>query len=148
MSGEQDSDAVGYGRPPKANRFQKGKSGNPRGRPPKAERSITHRQIRRDILSVTEAQIPSILPGQSGTMSVIQTALWKQAELATKGNTAATRLLMDLHRHATDEHVREHPNIMQNLEEGERRLTEDGAPPLRGHSQRVYNAMRKLTRQV
>jgi hypothetical protein len=26
-------DAVGYGRPPKATRFRKGESGNPRGRP-------------------------------------------------------------------------------------------------------------------
>lgn len=30
---EEREDEVGYGKPPKATRFQKGKSGNPRGRP-------------------------------------------------------------------------------------------------------------------
>jgi len=29
--------AVGYGKPPRHTRFQKGKSGNPKGRPPKHE---------------------------------------------------------------------------------------------------------------
>jgi Family of unknown function (DUF5681) len=37
MSGESaDTYKVGYGKPPKATRFQKGKSGNPSGRPKKS----------------------------------------------------------------------------------------------------------------
>lgn len=35
MSDDNDPDAVGYRRPPKAHRFAKGKSGNPAGRPRK-----------------------------------------------------------------------------------------------------------------
>jgi hypothetical protein len=41
MNGSDDSDKdkmVGYGRPPAAARFQKGQSGNPKGRP-KGERA-------------------------------------------------------------------------------------------------------------
>lgn len=33
MSDQTDDDAVGYGKPPKANQFKKGQSGNPKGRP-------------------------------------------------------------------------------------------------------------------
>lgn len=143
-----DDYEVGYGKPPKAHRFPKGQSGNPRGRPPKTERSITRRQIRRDILAVTEAQIPAIAPGRSGTMSIFETILWKQAQLALKGDHRSVRLLLELHRDATDEHVQQHPDLMANLEEAERRHSEDGSPHLRGHNQKVYNAFRKLTRKV
>lgn len=37
MSKAPKDDAVGYGRPPKASRFKKGQSGNPKGRPRKAK---------------------------------------------------------------------------------------------------------------
>jgi hypothetical protein len=33
MSSSSDDDEIGYGKPPKANRFKKGQSGNPKGRP-------------------------------------------------------------------------------------------------------------------
>lgn len=39
MEGNRDQD-VGYGRPPKATQFQKGQSGNPKGRPIKEEGSF------------------------------------------------------------------------------------------------------------
>ena len=32
-NGKDDSYEVGYGKPPKSTRFQKGRSGNPKGRP-------------------------------------------------------------------------------------------------------------------
>jgi len=41
MSGKSaEAYEVGYGKPPKATRFQKGKSGNPSGRPKKPAQSI------------------------------------------------------------------------------------------------------------
>ena len=45
---------AGYGRPPIDGRFKKGTSGNPRGRPPKIERSLTPRQMRRDFLRIAK----------------------------------------------------------------------------------------------
>ena len=39
---ENAKDLVGYGRPPKSSRFQKGQSGNPRGRPRNRRREIPY----------------------------------------------------------------------------------------------------------
>ena len=42
MTGDvNDGDAIGYRRPPAATRFQKGRSGNPRGRPKNRKRGLT-----------------------------------------------------------------------------------------------------------
>jgi len=45
---------VGYKNPPVQHQFKSKTSGNPRGRPPKIERSFTERQWYRDVLAVTE----------------------------------------------------------------------------------------------
>jgi Family of unknown function (DUF5681) len=53
MSGEQDDDVVGFGRPPKHSRFKPGRSGNPRGRAKKKHTSpnSAHQRVVNDVLA-------------------------------------------------------------------------------------------------
>lgn len=143
-----DDYEVGYGKPPKAHRFQKGQSGNPRGRRPKAERSMTRRQLRRDFLLALETEIDARVPGQSGKVTVNQAIIWKQIQKALNGDLGAARFVMDYRDRFTDEHAEAHPDLMAQLEEGERRLVEEGNPDLRGHNLEVFNGFRKMTREV
>ena len=85
---------VGYGRPPEATRFKKGKSGNPRGRPPKAQvpgglattsaADDVLRQELASVLTVTEA-------GKARTMTKLALITRAQINNAAKGNPLAQR---------------------------------------------------------
>ena len=91
--GGQDG-KVGYGHPPVATRFKKGKSGNPRGRPPKAKgsgglaaTSAADDLLRQELastLTVTDA-------GQARTMTKLAVITRAQINNAAKGNPLAQR---------------------------------------------------------
>lgn len=80
--------AVGYGRPPASTRFQKGQSGNPRGRPPKND---GRRAITQQIMSEKQR-----LSGQPRGARVLFTNLelivMKLKQLAAAGHDQATSL--------------------------------------------------------
>jgi hypothetical protein len=140
---------VGFGKPPKAHRFEKGKSGNPKGRRPKEARSITGRQIRRDVLRALETEMDASVPGQRGKMTVAELIVWKQIEQALKGDHRSAKFLLELRAQFTEEHMRAHPDVMQALEAGERMHgNSESADDLNHHSAKVFNELRRLTQKV
>ena len=83
---------IGYGKPPKASRFKKGKTGNRRGRPKSAPNVRTS-------LERTLTQVHTVtIDGRRVPMSVIEIALRKQGEKAASGDTKAVLALIELAR--------------------------------------------------
>jgi hypothetical protein len=81
---------VGYGKPPRHTQFRRGRSGNPRGRPPRDP-------VRRlEALTLQEAY-RAVAIKENGLMvpaTTIQAILRSQAELAANGNVQAQRAIL------------------------------------------------------
>lgn len=124
-----DSYEVGYGRPPKSTQFQKGISGNPKGRPKKV-RDFDHELLR-------ESRTPITLNenGSRRRISKHEAAIKQLINKAISGNIPALRTYLDRHQMAfekvalveasqargrarpvselTDEELEEHINYLQ-----------------------------------
>jgi hypothetical protein len=85
-----DDDEVGYKRPPKATRFQKGKSGNPKGRPKK--RPSIHEEANKALFS----QMPITLNGKRIKVPAIRAVFHRLAHEAANGELKATKQVIDL----------------------------------------------------
>ena len=87
MSEERKDYEVGYGKPPAHGRFQKGRSGNPKGRPKGAKGFLAsvQRELERKITVREGNRTVRISKGEAAAMRVV--------ELALKGDKAALRLL-------------------------------------------------------
>jgi Family of unknown function (DUF5681) len=94
---------VGYGKPPKANRFKQGQSGNPKGRPKGSKNAAT---ISRETL---DRKIAIREGGKTRMVSVREGILLKLAEDALKGNIKTAGFLFNLDRayEANDGEMRE-----------------------------------------
>ncbi|MFZ3005375.1 MAG: DUF5681 domain-containing protein [Phenylobacterium sp.] len=95
---------VGYGKPPKASQFKERVSGNPKGRPRKPKRMFAPRQVRRDILSVTES--PTILQTADGELEVptVVAVLLVARKKALQGHGPSIKLILDHHNAAIADH--------------------------------------------
>ena len=72
MSGWDDDEAIGYGKPPRYTRFRKGQSGNPKGRPRKQKHA--------------DADIPAAdLPSSSEYIDVLRSIYAERVTIKTKG---------------------------------------------------------------
>lgn len=86
--------AVGYGRPPVHSRFQKGRSGNPRGRP------RGRRSLESIVGEVLDQKMWASLNGRRKRVAVEMAIVLRVRELALKGDLKAVRMLLDLKRGA------------------------------------------------
>jgi hypothetical protein len=82
--------AVGYGRPPKATQFKKGKSGNPKGRP-KGSRPIG--AVLQDVLS---QRIPVTENGKTRRLPALEVMLRRLANDAMRSEPVALKLMLSL----------------------------------------------------
>jgi hypothetical protein len=92
----QDDYEVGYRKPPKDTRFQKGTSGNPKGRPKKSL-DFDHELIRESnsLMTINEN-------GQRKRISKHKVAIKQLIKLAMTGSTQALRMYLD-HRQRAHE---------------------------------------------
>ncbi|MEO0884095.1 MAG: DUF5681 domain-containing protein [Pseudomonadota bacterium] len=77
---------VGYRKPPKQHRFEKGRSGNPRGRPKKYKSHI----------SVLEETMPMVIDGKKRDISKFEASFRTTTQSALEGRLAAIKRFMKL----------------------------------------------------
>lgn len=93
MSGKDDYE-VGYGKPPKRTRFQKGTSGNPSGRPKGAKTMIAADDIENLILSEAYRTVEVTENGKRQKLNMVQAALRSLAVNAAKGDFKAQKMFL------------------------------------------------------
>lgn len=89
MEDEHKANDVGYGKPPKHSRFKKGKSGNPRGRPPRPKPANDMRTILERVAN-EEVEI------NGRAMSMAEVEVRSIQRKAAKGDVSASRHLAKL----------------------------------------------------
>jgi hypothetical protein len=140
---------VGYCRPPKEHQFKAGKSGNPRGRPLKTERSYTLRQIYRDILAITEGPTKIRVGHDVVTTTVIEALLRRAVQRGFEGHGPSMRFVFGLHERALTDHSTRYEKEFSFLEMVE---TEEVIQPVRTDDRRYFQAMlnglRSSTRRI
>jgi hypothetical protein len=100
MTPDQSND-VGYGRPPKANQYKKGQSGNPSGRPRGSK------NISAVINSALSERVTVNQNGKRHTISKLEAAATQLANKAAAGDPRAAKLIIDLlHQSETRDEAR------------------------------------------
>jgi len=110
--------------------FPKGRSGNPRGRPRKAERAYTPSQERRDILGLMEETMDITLGGKKRKLPIILGIYYRAFQKALDGNEKMILAVISLRRDLLNEHRLANPDLVETLEifEGKIASTVQGKP--------------------
>lgn len=90
MSGflEREDAEVGYGRPPSSTRFQKGRSGNPPGRPRKSRREIPYDHVLGQMVTVLE-------DGKPRRITAAEAFIMQLTKKGLQGDSASARASLD-----------------------------------------------------
>jgi len=83
--------AVGYGKPPKHAQFQKGKSGNPKGRPKGAL------GLESVLRATFDQKLTTTVNGKPTKMPLIQALVTKLMLIAMSGNHSAMKMALELY---------------------------------------------------
>jgi Family of unknown function (DUF5681) len=94
MSKKRTGDEVGYGKPPKDPQFQKGVSGNPKGRPKKC------RNFDEGLIRESESLMPITENGQRKRLSKHEVAIKQLINQVISGNPSAQRMYFRLRQQA------------------------------------------------
>jgi hypothetical protein len=113
---------VGYGRPPQATRFQKGRSGNVRGRPRKRRHVPTLREVRQDFLSVAQEPVSITMGGKTRKVPLIVAVYHRLLLEAAKGKPSAMKLAVEWHRMLTNESEEVQARFAKMLIDAERNV--------------------------
>ena len=89
---ERSEDEVGYGKPPKKSQFQKGASGNPKGRP-KGSRNLSTQLTR-----ILGEKVIVNENGRRKPITKLEAALKQQVNKAASGDLKALQMLVSLLR--------------------------------------------------
>jgi Family of unknown function (DUF5681) len=129
------------------NRFKKGMSPNPRGRPRKVERSFTPRQHRRDILRIAEAPMTIRTEKSKKKVSVIEAVIRLTVAKALAGHGPSMNRVVKWYLDAIKEHGKAHPKAYWLLEDTESSETSD---PREGDDLMLeyLNRLRKASRRT
>ncbi|OUS06978.1 hypothetical protein A9Q96_08400 [Rhodobacterales bacterium 52_120_T64] len=108
---------VGYGKPPKSRQFEKGRSGNPNGRPKGARNKPAKRLTKiRDML-LAEAEREVIIQEKEGPVSlpIAQAAMRSLIHKAVKGNVEAQKFILSSIAAAESDNERELLETLQTV---------------------------------
>jgi hypothetical protein len=113
---EEGEEKVGYARPPRASRFRRGQSGNPRGRPKRSHAlaAIVTRAFR-EVVEATEN-------GQPTRMTKLEATVKQFVNRAAKGDQRAAQFLLPLYR---DDQGAGAPPDPESLSEGDALVVAD-----------------------
>ena len=82
---------VGYGKPPRDNRFKKGQSGNPKGRKRGTKNKINEKSLASIVMAVANREITVREGDQTRTISMLEANVLSTAMVGAKGNPRSRR---------------------------------------------------------
>lgn len=102
----EDDASIGYGRPPKSRRFQKGQSGNPKGRPKNRHREIPYDHVLGRMVTVRE-------DGRERRITAAEAFILDLTKKGLAGDSASARASLTAIESARA--ARPDPNVVLNI---------------------------------